>query len=73
MNQQIIINDDFHYDNQHKAWAFTAIDSGNRLTFVVLASENITQVTQSLKFDWEEKAEEWLEENELNGETIIFI
>ncbi|GHE96497.1 hypothetical protein [Thalassotalea profundi] len=73
MNQQILINDDFHFSEFHKAWVFTAINSGSLITFVVKKSAELKEITQATKFDWEERAEEWLEENELDDECVIHI
>ena len=73
MNQQILINDDFHFNKHLKAWSFTGIYSGNLLIFIISQSENIQTITQAVKFDWEAKAEEWFEENELDEETTIYL
>ncbi|XQW85175.1 hypothetical protein ACOYR1_00140 [Thalassotalea piscium] len=73
MNQQLLINDDFHFDTQFNAWIFTAINSGSLITFIVDDSDESKEITQTTKFDWEEMAEAWFEENELDDESVIHL
>lgn len=73
MNQQFLINDDFHFSATHNSWIFTAINSGSLITFIIDNSAELKEITQATKFDWEEKAEQWLEENELDDESVIHL
>ncbi|GAA5131163.1 hypothetical protein [Thalassotalea piscium] len=73
MNQKFLINDDFHFNSQFQAWVFTAMYSGSLLTFVVKNSAHLKSVTLAIQFDWEENAEAWLENNELDDDTLIYI
>ena len=73
MNQQFIINDDFHLSKPYQAWTFTAIYSGSLVTFVVDNSGDLKEITQTIKFDWETRAEDWFEVNELDDESLIHI
>lgn len=73
MNQQFLINDDFHFSATYNAWIFTAINSGSLITFIVDNSADLKEITQVTKFDWEEKAEQWFEENELDDESVIHL
>ncbi|WP_448567549.1 hypothetical protein [Thalassotalea ganghwensis] len=71
MNQSLIINDDVHYDNSFQAWCFTALLNGQLLTVVLSDQINPNlNVDQSLKFDWEGRLEDWIEDNDIEQSTI---
>ena len=71
MNQSLIINDDAHFDETYKAWSFTALLGGQRLTVIMSkATDPELTIDQSLKFDWESCLEEWIEEHEIDEATI---
>ncbi len=65
MNQSILFNDDFHYDEKIGMWCFTGISSGEIVT-INIYSEHPEQVklSETMKLDWEMLVEDWLEDNE---------
>ena len=72
MNQAILFNDDLHFDQQHDAWSFTGQISGQRirLYFHSMQLKKLTEIDNGTKFDLEEVTENWLEENEPEGNEI---
>jgi hypothetical protein len=71
MNQAIIFNDDHKYNQEKKCWVFTGIFSGQRLTIYINSEQ--AEISQSDKFEWEDMAEDWLEDNEPDQSNAIFL
>jgi hypothetical protein len=63
MNQQILFNDDIIFNDQIKAWVFTGLLAGERITIEIISEEPL-ELSDALKFDFEFQVEEWLEDNE---------
>ncbi len=72
MNQAILFNDDFIFDEKHEAWRFTAQVSGQLITVYChsLKLKQLTEIDSCSKFDLEEMTEHWLESNEIEGDSI---
>lgn len=62
MNQAILFNDDHKYDTEKDCWVFTGLLSGQLIT--IYLSSKTAELNQSNKFEWEERVEDWLEDNE---------
>ena len=71
MNQAILFNDDHTFDHELQAWKFTGQVSGDRITIYIRTSDQ--QISQDLKFIWEDKVEEWLEDNEPDADNCIWL
>lgn len=72
MNQAILFNDDYIFDELKSAWCFTGLLSGQLIT-IYLYSEQLkarTNIDNVTKFDLEESVELWLESNEPEGDEI---
>lgn len=77
MNQAILFNDDLTFSQHKHAWTFSGLISGNKVT-VTIISEEYTEnsaINNETIFDWEEKVETWLENNEPdeNDEITLFV
>ncbi len=72
MNQAILFNDDFIFDNEQEAWRCTALLSGQLITiyFHSMQLKRLNEITSCTKFDLEEAVELWLEKNEPENEII---
>lgn len=71
MNQAILFNDDHTYIIDKKLWHFTGLMSGNLINIYITGSTST--ITQEDKFDWEEKIEDWLEDNEPDDHNEIWL
>lgn len=71
MNQAILFNDDHTYVVEKQLWHFTGLLSGNQVSIFISHSDST--ISQADKFDWEEKVEEWLEENEPDDNNEIWL
>ncbi|NMP30836.1 hypothetical protein HII17_04600 [Thalassotalea sp. M1531] len=72
MNQSILFNDDLTLDDKTSCWKMSAIVSGQIISiyFHSLSLSRLEEIDQCTKYDLEEVAELWLEDNELDGEEI---
>lgn len=72
MNQSIIFNDDLTFSEKHSAWSLSGIISGEVVTiyFHTLSLDRYTRIDSCTKYDLEEVAELWLENNEPEGNEI---
>jgi len=72
LNQAILINDDWDFDDKHDAWCCTALLSGQHITiyFHSMQLKLLTEITNCTKFDLEDVVELWLEKNEPENEII---
>lgn len=72
MNQAILFNDDLTFDEQQKAWRFTALLSGQRIIiyFHSMQLQRLGHIDTCTKFDLEEIVELWLEKNEPEADEI---
>ena len=72
MNQSLLFNDDLVFDQQQNAWRFTALFAGELITiyFHSIQLKQLTQIDSCTKFDLEEVAALWLENNEPEGNEI---
>jgi len=72
LNQAILFNEDLVFDDQQKAWCFTALLSGQLITiyFNSIQLKQLKQIDNDKKFDLEEIVELWLEKNEPEGDVI---
>jgi len=68
MNQSILFNDDLTFNEKVNAWHFTGLLNGELITVQIdeKCHHRTKQVTDSIKFDWEDAVEIWLEDNEPN-------
>lgn len=75
MNQSIVFNDDLCFDQAQQRWVFTGLVCGDKVTIVIEAKQqDHTQlISDSVKFDWEEAVEEWLEDNEPDHNNEIHL
>ncbi len=75
MNQAILFNDDLHFSEQHNAWCFTGMHRGEQIS--VLIAERYHSAKQSIsdtiKFDWEALAEDWLADDEPDEKGYIWL
>ncbi|NQY64640.1 MAG: hypothetical protein HRT38_13070 [Alteromonadaceae bacterium] len=75
MNQSILFNDDIYFDEKKSAWFFTGFLDGAPVT--VQIKEKYHQrglvITDSVKFDWEDVVENWLEDHEPNEDRVIVL
>lgn len=71
MNQAILFNDDHVYNQEKQSWVFTGLYSGQLLTIYIKSEQ--TDISQSDKFEWEEIVEDWLEDNEPDQTSSIFL
>lgn len=75
MNQAILLNDDFHYDGQQKAWCLTGLLNGEKITIMIAEaylSAN-TRVNDNLIFEIEDTIESWLDNNEPDHNQVIWL
>jgi len=72
LNQAILFNDDLIFDEQHDAWRFTALLSGQLITiyFHSMQLKLLGEIDSCTKFDLEEVVELWLNNNEPEGDEI---
>lgn len=72
MNQSLLFNDDLEFNQQHDAWRFTALLSGQRITiyFHSIQLKLLGTIDRCTKYDLEEIVELWLEDNEPEGDSI---
>ncbi|WP_440877416.1 hypothetical protein [Thalassotalea sp. PLHSN55] len=73
MNQAIIFNDDLAFDNERHAWIFTGMLSGSVIKIVIDEKYHPKEshVDDTVKFDWEAAAEDWLAKYEPVGSEIL--
>ncbi|TRX58171.1 hypothetical protein [Thalassomonas sp. M1454] len=71
MNQAILFNDDHCFDEEQQAWKFTGQLSGDRITIYIRDTKR--EISQDLKFTWEDRVEEWLEDNEPDVDNCIWL
>ncbi|WNC68576.1 hypothetical protein RI845_00140 [Thalassotalea nanhaiensis] len=71
MNQAILFNDDHIYIVEKQLWRFTGLLSGNQVNIYI--AHSASAISQADKFDWEEKVEEWLEDNEPDENNEIWL
>lgn len=72
MNQSILFNDDLTFDEKEDAWRLTGQLSGQIISifFHSIELKNLNIINTCTKYDLEEIAEMWLEENEIEGNVI---
>lgn len=72
MNQSILFNDDLTFDQKNQCWRMSAIVSGQIITlyFHSLSLNRQIEIDTCTKYDLEEIAELWLDENEIEGDEI---
>lgn len=72
MNQAILFNDDLTFNQEHQAWCFTGNAYGQIVTiyFHSFSLGRLNEIDGCTKFDLEEIAELWFEENEPEGNEI---
>ena len=72
MNQAILFNDDLTFNKAKNAWQLTGMVSGQLVTIYYhsYSLSKLTEIDQCTKFDLEEVAELWLEDNEPEGNEI---
>jgi len=72
MNQAILFNDDFSFDDKEDAWYLTAQLSGQAVMIYFHSKQlmQLSMIDNDTKFDLEEITELWLEKNEINGNII---
>jgi len=70
MNQAIILNDDYTFNHKAQYWQCTGMLSGEKLNIIIMSSVQPNELTQSIKFDWECVIEDWLVDNEPEGNQI---
>ena len=72
MNQSILFNDDLIFDITQQCWKFTAMVAGQLVTiyFHSLSLSRLTEIDTCTKYDLEEVAELWFEDNDLEGNEI---
>lgn len=72
MNQSFLFNDDLAFNKAADAWAITAMLAGELVTvyFHSLSLSRLDEIDSCTKFDLEEIAELWLEDNEPEGSDI---
>lgn len=73
MNQAILFNDDLYFDQQRHAWIFTCLFSGSLLKVVIDEKYHPQEslIDNSIKFDWENAVENWLEQYEPVGNELL--
>lgn len=71
MNQAILFNDDHTYLTKKQCWRFTGLMSGSLV--VIFITTPYVELSQELKFTWEELVEEYLEEQEPNNQNEIWL
>ena len=75
MNQSVLFNDDIHFNEGYNAWSFTGFLNGERIV-VIISSETLTkeaQISDDVRFDWEEAVENWLNDDEPDEKGLIYI
>lgn len=72
MNQAILFNDDFSFDQQHNCWKTTVILAGEIQTIYYHSPilSKLTLLDTDTKFDLEELTEHWFGENEPVNATV---
>lgn len=70
MNQAIIINDDYVFNEKEKIWQCTVIFAGEKVSIHITGKTLPKKLKQQIKFDWEYKIEEWFEKHEPNQNVI---
>lgn len=72
MNQSILFNDDLTFDQKNQCWRMSAIVSGQIITlyFHSLSLNRQIEIDTCTKYDLEEIAELWLDENEIESDEI---
>lgn len=68
MNQAILFNDDLTLIKAG-IWQISGFYQGELLTFHIKSS--LTELDDGMVFDWEERIEDWLGENEIEQSPII--
>ncbi len=73
MNQAVLFNDDLIFDEDRHAWIFTCLCSGSMIKVVIdeRFHPQASHVEDSIKFDWENAVEDWLEQYEPVGSEIL--
>ncbi|MCF2911145.1 DUF1488 domain-containing protein [Pseudoalteromonas sp. DL2-H2.2] len=74
MNQQILINDDIHYDDTRQCLVFTAMASGMLVSCVIettLSKEQALTHFKAHQFDYEMQAEQQIEEEAYSAQGEI--
>lgn len=70
MNQAIILNDDYTFNHIEELWYCTGMLSGEKVQIILNSSVLPSELTQDIKFDWECVIEDWLADNEPEGNQI---
>ena len=76
MNQQLIFNDDFSFDEAHQSVSCSVLQAGLRLTVLILMPEGwqkeawLCQVTEDCFF-WEEQIEVAVAAGQIDADGII--
>lgn len=73
MNQAILFNDDLTYSDTKQCWQCSGILSGEKVTVFIYSEIIPSQLTQTIKFDWEIMIEDWLEDNEPDDKNHIIL
>jgi len=75
VNQAILFNDDIHFNETHNAWSFTGLMAGQKVTVFIKESypDKNMQITDCIRFDWEEAVEIWLEQHEPDHNNEIYL
>ena len=71
MNQSILLNDDYQYDNSKASWKFTGLLAGQLIT-IYINSESTT-LSSDIKFTFEDMVEEYLIDNEPDEDNHIWL
>ncbi|WP_125718697.1 DUF1488 domain-containing protein [Pseudoalteromonas rubra] len=74
MNQQILINDDIHYDDTRQCLVFTAMVSGMLVSCVIettLPNEQALAHFKAHQFDYEMQAEQLIEDEAYSAQGEI--
>ncbi len=72
MNQSILFNDDIEFNKKNGAWSFSGMISGEVVTiyFHSISLCRLSEIDSCTKYDLEEIAELWIENNEPEGNEI---
>jgi len=72
LNQAILFNDDFIFDEQQSTWKCSALLSGQVVTiyYQVTQGNNESTIDSHTRFDLEEAVECWLEHHEPDNDEI---
>lgn len=72
MNQSTLFNDDLIFDKEKQCWRMSGIVCGQVIVFYFhsLSLSRLVEVDTCTKYDLEEIAELWLEDNEIEGDEV---